>query len=313
MTFEQLNLFRDIVQTRSVTRAAAQNGVSQSAASQTLQELEKVLEVQLVDRSTRPLAVTPAGRLFYEMCRDVLRRKAQFEADLQSVKGQAEGLVRVASIYSVGIYEMSALEEEFRRRCPQASISVDYLRPEKVYEAVQSDRADLGIVSYPEATREIAFIPWRQEEMVLGVKPSHPLSRRSSVAAQDLHGEDFIGFDEELPIRRHVDRFLREQGVQVHITLHFDNIQSLKEAIALGYGVSILPKRMMLADIAQGRLVAVPLQAELYRPLGIIHRRRRKFHPAAARFLELLQESAQVASEYSVTGTAGKSQVWSAG
>lgn len=291
MTFEQLHLFTDIVQTRSVSRAASLNGISQSAASQCVQELEKDMQIQLLDRSTRPLSVTAAGKLYFEMCRDVLRRKEQFDAELQEVKGEARGTVRVAAIYSVGISEMANLESRFSQRCPEAELSVDYLRPEKVYEAVMSDRADIGLVSYPMATREIAVIPWRQEEMVLAAAPGHPLAGRTVIAPRDIQGLDFIAFDEDLPIRREVDRFLREQGVQVSVIMHFDNIQSMKEALTLGQVVSILPERMMHADIQQGRLVAIPLTAELHRPLGIIHRRRKRFSPVVDEFVGLLEEA----------------------
>lgn len=288
--FDHLHLFKDIVQTGSVSRGASMNGISQSAASQSIQELERDLQVELLDRSTRPLTVTPAGKLYYEMCRDVLHRWEQFDAELQEAKGEALGTVRVAAIYSVGVSEMASIEARFSERCPEGTLVVDYLRPEKVYEAVMTDLADIGLVSYPMATREIAVIQWRLEEMVVALAPSHPLAARHAVSPRELQDLDFIGFDEDLPIRREVDRFLREQGVQVNVTLHFDNIQSMKEALTVGDGVSILPERMMQADIEQGRLVAIPLTAELHRPLGIIHRRRKHFSPVAQEFLALLEQ-----------------------
>ena len=110
MTLDQIKLFRDIAHTRSVSRGASANGVSQSAASQHFQELERLLEVELLDRSTRPLGLTEAGRLYFEFCRDVLRRQQEFEDALNRLKGRVEGTVRVAAIYSVGILDMSRLE-----------------------------------------------------------------------------------------------------------------------------------------------------------------------------------------------------------
>jgi len=76
---------------------------------------------------------------------------------------------------------------------------------------------DLGLVSYPEPTREISVIPWRQEEMVVAMSPSHSLANREAVMAVDLQGVDFIAFDEDLPIRREVDRYLRVYGVEVNV------------------------------------------------------------------------------------------------
>ncbi len=290
MPFDHLRLFRDIVQARSVSRGAAQNGLSQSAASQHLQELERQLGTVLLDRSTRPFTVTPAGHLYADFCRDVLRRREDLEIALEGLKAELEGTVRVASIYSVALSEMSRLRREFLRRYPKARVEVEYLRPEKVYEAVLADRVDLGLVSYPEPTKEVQVIPWREEKMAVAVAPGHPLAALPAIRPRDLAGHDFVAFDEDLPIRHQIDRFLRDNGVNVRVTLHFDNIQSIKEALTQGAVFSILPARVLAVEVEHGRLLALPLEGDLVRPLGIIHRRRKNFHRAAAMFLDLLEE-----------------------
>ena len=125
--------------------------------------------------------------------------------------------------------------------------------------------------------------------MQLAVPPGHPLASRQEVLPSDLAGENFIGFDEDLPIRRELDRFLRTHGVEVNLVMHFDNIEMVKEAVALSTGISILPARTMQAEIAQGRLAALPLHApELVRPVGVIHLKRKKLTRAAQAFVELL-------------------------
>jgi len=287
----EAKLFREISQTRSISRAATHCGISQSAASQHVQELERRLGLPLVDRSTRPLALTDAGKLYADFCRDVLRRDEQFLAALQSLKGNAEGAVHVVSIYSIGLSEMSRLRTEFENRYPHSQLHVDYLRPERIYEAVLADEADLGLVSYPVAKRELAVIPWRKEQMAVAMAPSHPLAAVSLLQPADLNGQDFIGFDEDLLIRREIDRFFRDHGVEVRMVMQFDNIQTIKEAVALGSGISILPARTMQTEIEQGRIISVPLHApKLLRPVGIVHRKRKKFNLAAQAFLNLLRE-----------------------
>jgi DNA-binding transcriptional LysR family regulator len=291
MDVEHLKLFKDIAHTRSISRGAAMNDVSQSAASQHLQDLERQLGATLLDRGSRPLTVTDAGKLYLEMCRQILRSRDEFMLALEGMKSEVQGAVRVAAIYSVGLSEMSQLEQEFARRYPQARVEVEYLRPEKVYEAVVADRADLGLMSYPEANKEVTVIEWRQEEMVVAASPFHPLAGKTEVRPEDLEGLAFIGFDEDLPIRREIDRFLRDHHVHVNITLHFDNLQMIKQAVAHGSGVSIMPARIMEEEIAQGRLVPIPIaELELYRPVGIVHRRKKRFHRAAQAFLDLLRE-----------------------
>jgi DNA-binding transcriptional LysR family regulator len=146
-------------------------------------------------------------------------------------------------------------------------------------------------VSYPAGTKDLAVIPWREEEMSVAAPPSHPLATRPVLLPADLDGQEFIGFDEDLIIRHELDRFFRDQGIEIRLAMQFDNIQMIKEAVALGSGISILPARTMQTEIAQGRLVAIPLHApELVRPIGIVHRKRKRFSPAMQSFLELLME-----------------------
>jgi DNA-binding transcriptional LysR family regulator len=220
----------------------------------------------------------------------VLRRNDEFRAALDELRSEVAGLVRVAAIYSVGISEMAELEEEFGRRHPDARLEVEYLRPEKVYEAVLMDRADLGLVSYAEPAREISVQPWRNEEMVVSARPDHPLMRKVQVEPQDLQDLDFIAFDDDLPISRDIARYLRSHGVEVNATMHFDNIQTIKEAVMLGSGVTIVPLRILRAEMAAGRLSAAPLAFPLSRPLAIIQRKKKRLNRAAQVFLNVLQE-----------------------
>jgi DNA-binding transcriptional LysR family regulator len=293
MTLDHLKLFRDVALARNMTRGAEICGVSQSAVSQQLQETERLLGVELLDRRTRPFDLTEAGRLYYEFCRDVLRRKEEFDGQLDKLRGCIQGTVRVAAIYSVGISDMSRLEQEVAGRMPKAQLLVEYLRPEKVYDAVVTDKADLGLVSYPESNREITAIPWREDRMIVAVAPSNPLAAKRKLKPADLAQQDFVAFDDDLRVGREVKRYLRDTGIQVNFVMHFDNTQTMKEAIILGAGIGLLPERVLRNDIAQGRLVTIPIDGcRLTRPLGIIHRRRKTFNQAARVFLELLRQEA---------------------
>ncbi|MBV9267984.1 MAG: LysR family transcriptional regulator [Acidobacteriaceae bacterium] len=298
MSVETLRLIRDVANQRSVSKAAKLNGISQSAASQQIQELEKALGIPLFDRSTRPLAITHAGKIYLEYCKDVLRRSDELQASLERLKNKADGTVRVAAIYSVGLSEMAEIEQRFAARYPDAELHVSYLRPERVYQAVADDEADLGLVSYAESSRDVIALPWREEEMVIAVSPTHRLAGVTSVPAAELNGEAFIGFDDDLPIENHIARYFRDQKVAVETTLRFDNIQSIKDAVVHGAGISVMPRRVMREDIAQGRLVALRLEpADLYRPVRIVHRRRKVFTEVARGLLAQLQsESADAAA-----------------
>ena len=291
MTLQTLRLVRDIAHYHSISKAARSNSLSQSAASQALSELERELEIELFDRRRRPLDITAAGKIYLDYCREVLRKEDEVKASLAQLRKHAEGTVRVAAIYSVGLSEMSQIEARFEERFPDAELQVQYLRPERVWEAILQDQADLGLMSYAESSREVVAIPWRDEEMVVAVAPDHRLANENSIPIEAVEGEGFVGFDEDLPIQDRIDRYLREHKVSVNVTLRFDNIEMIKQAVAHGAGMSIMPERVMREDMLQGRLVSLRLEpAELFRPVCIVHRRRKVFNEAATGLLELLRE-----------------------
>lgn len=291
MTLGNLRLIRDVAFHHSISKAARLSTVSQSAASQAIQEVERELGIELFDRGTRPLTVTPAGKVYVEYCRDVLRRHEELQASLDKLKKQVNGRARIAAIYSVGLSEMAEIEGRFAELYPEAALEISYLRPERVWQAVEQDVADLGLMSYAESSREIIALPWRDEEMVVAVGPDHALVGQKSVAPEQLEGSSFIGFDEDLPIQSQIERYFREHRVAVETVLRFDNIEMIKQAVSHGAGISIMPERVMRSDIESGRIVALHLSpAELFRPVRIIHRRRKTFNDVTRGLLHLLRD-----------------------
>ena len=290
MDLETLRLFRDIADSESFTRAAKLNAISQSAASQQVQHLEDLLGIRLIERRKRPLTLTPAGEVYLRAARDMLRRYEQLQTSLETFKDRISGPVRVASIYSIGLYDMARHTREFMSLYPQAQIHLDYLRTDEVYDAVLEDKADIGLLSYPTPGKDLKIIPWRREQMIVAVNREHPLAGESHIEAAQLEGQPFVAFDDDLYIRKVIDRYLKENRASVRPVMEFDNIANIKEAVGIGEGISILPEPTVRQDVSLGRLSAIPLNgAELVRTIGIIHRRRKKLSPAALRFLELLQ------------------------
>src|SRR5713101_7022401 len=297
MNLDTLKLYCDVVRLRSFSRAAAANGITQSAASQSIQQLEGELDVPLLDRSRRPLVATKAGRVFFDACRGLIQGFDKARADLLASKQRVDGTVRVAAIYSVGLHDMSRHMQPFMSAHPQARVLLECLHPHKVVEAVLNDEADLGILSYPAATRALTVLPLRDEPMVLVTHPAHRLARRRSVTPGDLQGEKFVAFDRDLAVRKAIDRALKQHDVKVEVVMEFDNVETIKQAIGINAGVSILPRPTVLNESGMRTLAVTPLALPgLVRPIGIIHRRGRRLTPVVARFIAQLQKPVDVAS-----------------
>ncbi|MBN2296424.1 MAG: LysR family transcriptional regulator [Pirellulales bacterium] len=290
MNIETLRIFCDVVRHQSFSRGASCNNVSQSAATQSVHRVEKHFGTRLVDRSKRPFVLTPEGQACHEGFREVLELYDTVDARVRSLQLEIAGTVRVAAIYSVGLHDMSRRMQEFMRRYPKAKVQLEYLGPTKVYDAVQNAEVDLGIVSYPVGTADIKVIPLRSEDMVLVCPPTHPLANVNEVGFDRINDEEFVGFSRDLIIRKEIDRCLRKQGVSVRIVMEFDNIETIKQAVEIGSGISILPEPTVLREAKAGSLSAVHLaNRPLRRPVGIVHRQRKIFTPTAIKFIELLQ------------------------
>ena len=291
MNIETLRIFCDVVQHQSFSRGAAANDVSQSAATQSIHRMERHFGSQLVDRSKRPFVLTAEGQTCYDGAREVLETYDAMEARVRSLRKEITGMVRVASIYSVGLHDMSRCMQEFMRRFPKAKVRLEFLRPNKVCDAVLNADVDLGIVSYPTASPNFSVIPLRAERMVLVCHPGHRLAKRKAITAEHLEDEDFVAFDRDLSIRKEIDRYFRQRSVTIKVTMEFDNIETIKQAVEIAAGVSILPEPTVRKELDSGTLAVVPLIApQLWRPLGIIHRQRKVLTPTAAKFVELLNQ-----------------------
>jgi DNA-binding transcriptional LysR family regulator len=292
MKLRHLKVFCDVAATRSFSRGAALNRISQSAATQVVRQIEKQLGVELIDRSKRPPVLSAAGQVCYRGYREVLDRYAAVEAQVRSQREELTGEVRVAAIYSVGLYAMNRCMHEFLRRYPNAKARLEFLPPVRVYEVVRRQEADLGVVSYPKPSRGLGIVALRTEEMALVCSPAHRLARIKRISVEQLQGETFVTFESGLMIRRAIDGYLRRHGVSVAIVMEFDNIETIKQAVEIGAGVSILPLPTVRAEVERGALniAALPM-GDLGRPLGIIHRMRRPFSPTIARFVDLLKAS----------------------
>ncbi|MFQ5735211.1 MAG: LysR family transcriptional regulator [Planctomycetaceae bacterium] len=284
-----MELFCEVARRRSFSKAAEAQRVSQSSASQAVHALEEQLALQLVDRSVRPLGLTPAGKVFFDGCRKLLDGFRLVEDRVRRMTDVVQGRVRVAAIYSVGLIQMDACVRRFEERYPDAELELAYLHPDDVYDRVLNDRADLGLLSFPKEGGDFSCIPWQEQRMVLVVPPQHALATRSEIGVDDFRSEEFVAFTPDLRVRRRIDRWLKQAHVPVKVVHEFDNIETIKRAVEIGSGVTLLPEPTVRREVELGSLHALELtDADWNRPLGIIHRRNKSLTTVGEKFVELL-------------------------
>lgn len=290
MNIETLRLYCHVVQWNSFSKGAAESGVTQSAASQSIRHLEEDLGVPLLDRARRPFSLTSQGEKFYKASREFLEGFDRVRDEIAREKRQVEGTVRVAAIYSVGLHDMGVQMQRFRLLYPEARVRLECLHPKEVIRSVQEDLADVGLISYPPSLRALTVVPLWRESMRLVCPPTHPLAKSKSIRCSELDGVPFVAFDPDLAIRRAVDRVLRQENARVDVIMEFDNVESIKEGVLLGAGVSILPEPVFQKELALRSLKAIPLDRDdLARPIGLIHRRRKRLPSTVGHFVDMLR------------------------
>ncbi|MCC5788092.1 MAG: LysR family transcriptional regulator [Opitutales bacterium] len=292
MHIENLKVFCDLVESTSFSRAAKLNGVTQSAVSQQLRTMEKYFDATILDRSQKQFRLTAEGKILYETALQILQTFEKLHGDLQAMKKVVSGTIRIATVYSIGLHELPPYIKLFLQQFPQVNVRIEYRRSNLVYEDVAHNVVDLGLVAFPAKQRSIDILPWRDDELVFICEPNHPMAEKKSASLKEVAKQKFIGFEPDIPTRKEIDRIFREKNLPMDPVMEFDNIETVKRAVEIDAGVSIVPRSTVSQETQQGTLVSLPIEGpKLLRPLGILRRKGRTMTPALENFLSLLKRN----------------------
>lgn len=286
MHIENFKIFSDLVESQSFSRAAKLNGVTQSAVSQQLRAMEKHFSILIVDRSQKQFRLTREGHKLYDSAKEILHRYDKLTSELQEMKKVISGTIHISTIYSIGLHELPPYITRFLKDYPSVNVRVEYRRSNLVYEDILQNATDLGLVAFPVKMRQVETVPFLEDKLVLITNPNHPLADRKSVHMQDLEGEKFIGFDQDIPTRKATDQMFRDANIDSEPVMEFDNIETVKRAVEINAGISIVPLATVSQEIKQNLLRAIPIDGcSVTRPLAIIYRKGRVLTPAMKKFI----------------------------
>ncbi len=295
MNIESFRIFCDLADLKNLSRTAEKHGISQSAISQQLAQLEMAHKCQLVDRKKRPLKLTAAGELFYQACKDILDRYNRLNSELAAI-GQSTSRINVAAIFSIGMHTLQPYVKRFMARYPKVNLNIEYYSADDIYDSVLQGNVDIGVVAVPRKDRNIDVHPLQDEPLVLVCSPENalanrPLANRLAIDIHELQGAHFIAFEKGVPTRTLIDNILSEYNITVHIATQFDNIETIKRAVEIDAGVSILPETTIQAELSNGTLKAIPFSNEDFsRPTGLIVRKNKMLTQAGRYLIELLRK-----------------------
>jgi len=292
MQIDSLKVFCDLAETESFTKAAQINSVTQSAVSQQISALERVFKSLLIERSKKKFRLTREGQVLYDYSKQIIQTYESLHSRLQELKDIISGTIRVATIYSIGLHDLPPYIKRFMKSYPTVNIHVEYRRANQVYEDVLSNVVDLGLVAYPVRDSKLEIVPLRKEPLILIAHPQHPFAKQKSIKLKALAGQKVISFEPDIPTRKALDKILKEHDVEVNHVMEFDNVETVKRAVEIDAGISIVPQGTVTQEIAKQTLIAVTIEdGEFYRPLAAIFKKNKVLSPAMKQFLAILKET----------------------
>ncbi len=294
MHIETLKIFCDLADSRSFSKTAEKHLLSQSAISQQLAQLELAHKCQLIARKKRPIELTTAGQVFYKAAKDILERYDQLKTELNALKTGIETRINVAAIFSIGMHSLPDYVKKFMIRYPTVNMRIEYFSADNVYEMVLNGEFDIGLVAVPKKDRRLDVYEFEEEPLVLVCSPKHPLAGETKADIHKLQFERFIAFEKDVPTRIWIDNILARYSTVVRTVMEFDNVETVKRAVEINAGVTILPLATVIQETASGTLKAIPFSNEKFlRPTGIIVRKGRTLSQAARYFIEILTKRAK--------------------
>ncbi|AQT68564.1 CysJI operon transcriptional activator [Anaerohalosphaera lusitana] len=288
MQIDTIRIFCDLVELKNFSRTAEKHGLSQSAISQQLAQLEMDHNCQLINRKTRPLTLTEQGQCFYHACQDILDRYDKLVSELKNLS-RSHTTIRFAAIFSIGMHTLQPYVKRFMARFPQINLRIDYMDAKQIYDGILRGDLDLGAVAVPIESRSLNLVPFVDEPLVMVCSPDNPLAKEPVIDIHKLQGKDFIAFEKGLPSRKFIDNILDRYDVMPKTVMEFDNIETIKRAVEINSGISILPETTINTELREQKLATIAFTNEnFFRPTGIIVRKNRSTTKAMKYLLELL-------------------------
>ena len=289
MELSQLEVFLAVARERRFSRAADKLFRTQSAVSQTIRKLEQELGEALFDRSSREGVLTDAGKVLYEYAEKLINLRGEAAESLSELRELQKGkLVLAANEFTV-LYLLPVLAE-FRRVHSMIKITVERALGSHIPDDVLRHAAEFGVLSYEPQEENLHSVVVYLDELVFVVPPTHPLATAGQVSIRQMGAESFVAHIVSSPYREKVIQLFKTHKTPLHMDLELPTLQAIKQFVAMGNGVALVPEISVETEIARGELVRIPVkELQLKRKLRLIYRKGANLSHAGRAFLKVAE------------------------
>lgn len=257
-TLKQLQIFASIARNGSISKAAEENFLSQSAVSMSLAEMEKQLEEKLFDRIGRRLVLNHLGRTVLPKVQDVLERVNEIEHLCARQTAEVTGSLHIGGSSTIGNYLIPAVIGDFVKKFPETKLFLDVGNTEYIKQELLRFNIDIGFIEGYCDHPNIIATPWVPDRLTVFCAPDHPLSRVAAPEVEDLYRADWILREKGSGTREVFKRALQGQANRLNLFLELGHTEAIKQAVGAGLGISCLSIQAIKRDLEEGKLVEIP-------------------------------------------------------
>lgn len=305
LTLRSLRVFEAAAATNSYSRAGDLLGLTQSAVSQQIRQLEDETGQRLFDTQARPIRLTEAGEELLRHTRVILAQVSVAEDALATLDGRYRGQLHVG-VVSPGQYFVPALLAEFRRLHPDVRIKLTLDRRDALLTLLADRRVDLVVGGYPPAEAEVDAEVFARHPHLLVAAPGHPLAAARGLGWSDLRGEAFIFREPGSATRSFLEHLLQVQRLQVKVDVEIQGTEGVKGAVMAGMGISFVSAHTVQTELATGRITRLDVQdMPKYLDWCLLSRRDTPLSAPQRLFRSLVLAQGAGFAECAVTGMVG--------
>ncbi|PTQ87699.1 LysR family transcriptional regulator [Agitococcus lubricus] len=256
ITLKQLAVFVTVAKHGTVTRAAQELNLTQSAASMALSDFETQLDCVLFDRIGKRLQLNDLGRKLLPHAINTVAHANELESIARG-HGDKVGSLKIGASLTVGNYMMPPLIASFMRTYPQCQLSLDIANTSHIIHALEQFELDIGFIEGFCHAPHLEVIPWHKDELVVFAAPSHPLAQKSDLQEQDFQEAHWILRESGSGTREIFDNAVIGRLSHVHVLLELGHTEAIQRVVASGLGIGCASRLSLDEAIASGTLTAL--------------------------------------------------------
>ncbi len=293
MDLSQLEVFLTVARERRFSRAAEKLYRTQSAVSQTIRKLEQEIGEPLFDRTSREGVLTDAGRVLEEYAEKLLNLREDAREALVEMRELQKGKLAMAANEFTALYLLPVLAE-YRRLYPTIKITVQRSLGSRIPDDILKHNVELGVLSYDPQEPQLHSTVVYLDELVFVVPPGHPQAGAKELSVRQLGAESFVAHIVNSPYRDKVIESFRRHRTPLHMDVELPTLQAIKQFVAMGNGVALVPEISVENELARGELVRIPVRdLHFQRKLRLVYRHESTLSHAGHAFLKVAEQVAK--------------------